>query len=151
MLHANGGMTIGTLAQILSSTETSGKSLAAVNVPAPAVVTPFAPFATDAHAWDMTIDLPWCGRNWEMPRSELRWAEIAIRGACRPLKYSINGFVTHIEVKAGSQFLVVGRPAATSTLSRSSFAFLEQFRDALNPNLHNIELQGYRLRAGTVA
>lgn len=151
MLHANNGMTVGSLAQILLSAESSGKSLAAVSVPAPASVSPFPPFATDAHAWDMTIDFPWCSRAWEMPRSELRWAEIATRGACSPLKFAVNGFVTHLEVKAGSQFLIVCHPASNTNLSTSSFQLLEQYRNPYNLNLSNFQLQGYRLRAGTVA
>lgn len=151
MLHINGGATTGTLAQILASADSGGKALAAVNVPAPGSVAPLHALATDAHAWNMTIDLPWCGRRWEMPRSELRWAEIATQSTSHPLNFAINGFVTHIEVKVGSQFLVVCRPRHRFLDTPTSFRWLDRFRRVQVSDLESMELQGYRLQAGTVA
>lgn len=149
-LDIDAGMTFGTLGQILSSTESAGKTLAAVNVPAPTSVSPFLALATDAYAWDMTIDLPWCHRKWEMPRSDLRWAEIFTRSVCGPIKSATNGFATHIEVKASSQFLVVCRPDLTPSDAIMSFSWLKQFQKPYSMDGQKAKLQGYRLEPGTV-
>ncbi|KAF6751269.1 hypothetical protein DFP72DRAFT_1172351 [Ephemerocybe angulata] len=141
----------GTLFQLLRSARTATKTLESCDFPIPNNSFPIASLASDAYAWDMTVDQPWCWRRWEMPRSTLRWAEVSTQHAYRSLAMSDNGFGTHIDVKSGSRLLVVCQPAPFNPHSTSSFSLLEQFRRRSPTDLKMWSFQAFHLKAGHTA
>ncbi|KAJ2911828.1 hypothetical protein MD484_g8586, partial [Candolleomyces efflorescens] len=121
----------GTMSQLVESAKGQGKPLAASSFPMPNGPSPFPSLASDVHAWDMTIDLAWCGRRWEMPRSELRWAEVLTKNTYQSMRFSPNGFGTQIEVKGGSQLLVICQPAQFNPYNISSVPLLDRIQNEL--------------------
>ncbi|KAF6755591.1 hypothetical protein DFP72DRAFT_1067397 [Ephemerocybe angulata] len=141
---------VGTLKNLLLHGKNRTKFIMAPDIPTPNGKSPVVGLASDILAWDMTIDQPWCGRRWEMPRSALRWAEVSTANAYSKLSVSPNGFATQIEIKTGSQLLVVVRPAAFSPHTPASFTFLDQVRHLQTSNWSGLSVEAFHLKAGYV-
>jgi hypothetical protein len=145
-------MAFGTLNQLIQSAEGRGKPLAVTNFPMPNGPSPLSSISSDVYAWDMTIDQPWCGRRWEMPRSDLRWAEILTKNTYRSLGFSPNGFGTQIEVKGGSQLLVICQPAQFNPHNISSVQLLDRIQNIpFLEDWQTLTFQAFHLQPGHTA
>lgn len=100
----------GTLSQILDASKTHSKAILAEDIPMPDGVSALPTLHSDVIAWNYTVDQPWCGRRWEMPRSALKWGTASIGCTFTSLDTSLNGFATYIEVKVGTQLVIIGTP-----------------------------------------
>ncbi|KAF6745574.1 hypothetical protein DFP72DRAFT_1077351 [Ephemerocybe angulata] len=138
----------GTLAQVVRHAQSTSGTMMVPDIPAPNGINPTSTLASDIVAWDMTIDQPWCSRRWEMPRSILRWTDVATTHAYTPLSPSPNGFVTQIEVKCGSQLLILFQPAPFSPCTSASFSFLEQVNQPSISNWNALSVEAFHLKPG---
>ncbi|KAH6907936.1 hypothetical protein BKA70DRAFT_1427768 [Coprinopsis sp. MPI-PUGE-AT-0042] len=138
----------GSLRQILDAASTRSKPLSAPCIPMPDGVCPPLSLSSDVVAWNYTLDQPWCGHHWEMPRSALKWGSASLAETFLPLKIALNGCATYLEVKAGLQLVIVCAPKTDPALFFST-GFLFQAR--LNPfhiNLGELQYEAFPLRAG---
>lgn len=140
--------TTGTLSQILLCAHNKSKPLMAPDIPTSSTQHAIVKVASDAHAWNMTIDQPWCARRWEMPRSLLCWAEVSTKHAYSSVSFAPNGFATQIEVKSGSQLLLIFQPRQSH---QDIFQYLLQVKQPLSMNWDAVVSEAFHLTEGNIA
>jgi len=112
-----------------------GKSLVAFDLPVPnGSHEPPDSMSSDTFAWDATIDLPWCSRDREFPRSALRWGMALTQDAYEDIRIPPAGFAICLDIKVGGLWVIIGHPQSGRT-RRQDFARLDFLNsDWLNLN-----------------
>ncbi|KAJ2912705.1 hypothetical protein MD484_g7708, partial [Candolleomyces efflorescens] len=141
----------GSIKLLLQSVRTNGKALATLDFPMAGGEPPLEGLASDAHAWNMTFDQPWCNRRWEMPVSAVRTAAVTTRDAYCMFHIPANGFATQIEVRNGGQVLIVCQPAPFNPHNFFHFTLLEQLSHPPLSDWTTLTFQAFYLPAGSTA
>jgi hypothetical protein len=110
-------------------------------------VAPILALTSDVVAWNYTVDQPWCGRRWEMPRSATKWGSAFIRNTYLPMTITPNGFSTYVEVKVGIQLVVIGTPKVKQAFSSLEFLVKARLGGA-SFDLTEMALEVFPLRPG---
>ena len=125
----------GTLEHILASVREEGSAiLNALSFPLPLSEIRKSAFSSDAEAWRITEDLPYCEQDVLYLTADVRWGLVATAGGRHWIHVDCDGLCTIIDPLTGAKLWLLFTPA--EKLSDLIFADVDQFFngfDVTNP------------------
>jgi hypothetical protein len=150
--YNNIGLRRGTLLDLGASAGSSlGKSLLALDIPMCCAPPPPTSFASDIKSWSSTHS----SLAHEFPVRSTKWGQAGTAGSYHKWRLQRDGFATYIDLRVGSQYLVLSRP---KMLDGPEDLFLSEFSDnqgytgnrgsSCEPNAKMWELEAILLKPG---
>jgi hypothetical protein len=98
------------LLQILqNASHDDGAILLAPQIAMPRAPVDISAFASDVYAWNETEGEPYCKETEHVPTADIRWGRASMTGAFMTWTLLPEGFGAVLDIKAGSEWLVVAR------------------------------------------
>jgi hypothetical protein len=102
------------LQQILqNASDDDGAILLASHIAMPRASVEISTFSSDVYAWNETEGEPYCKETEHVPTGDIRWGRASTMGAFTGWTLIPDGFGAVLDIKAGSEWLVVARPPSS--------------------------------------
>lgn len=159
-IHEDDRTRDGTMQQVLDCSKlATGRILLAPHIPMSRAAVDLSSYSSDSFAWDETEGWPFCKITEPVPVSNIRWARISLKCAFQGWRISPDGFGTALEVKSGSEWVIIARPAGQNYPNKPGshpdfndmgllHLFLKNFNSSV-PNEHNWDMEAVVLAAGS--